>query len=120
MKQVVRRQDTALDQPVRLMAYQSVPVFGGLAGKLRVNDGMTHGVLAVLIDPRVQRREIVVEDVLVRLGLTVGSDCFGPSAGEGLAGIQGVTRSRVLAHRRNSGSSLFWASHSHSHFSTTT
>ena len=63
MKQVVRRQDAALDQPVRLMAHQSVPVFGCLAGKLRVNDGMPDGVLAVLIDPGVQGREIVVEDV---------------------------------------------------------
>ena len=89
MKQVVWRQDAALDQPVRLMAHQSVPVFGCLAGKLRVNDGMTHGVLAILIDPRVQRREIVVEDLLVRLGLTVSSHGFGPSAEEGVAGIQG-------------------------------
>ena len=68
------------------MAYQSLPVFGGLAGKLRVNDGMTHGVFAILIDPRVQGREIVVEDVLVRLGLAVG---FGPSTEKSVAGIQG-------------------------------
>ena len=73
-----------------MLAHQSVPVFGGLAGKLRVNDGMPDGVLAVLIDPRVQRRVIVVEDVLVRLGLTVGSHGFGPSAEEGLSGIQGL------------------------------
>ena len=86
MKQVVRRQDAALDQPVRLMAHKSIPVFRRLAGKLRVNDGMAHGVLAVLTDPRVQGRKIVVEDVLVRLGLTVGSHGFGPSAEEGLAG----------------------------------
>ena len=30
--------------------------------KLRVNDGMTHGVLAILIDPWVQGGEIIVED----------------------------------------------------------
>ena len=71
------------------MAHQSVPVFGRLAGELRVNDGMPDGVLAILIDPRVQGREIIVEDVLLRLGLTVGSHGFGPSAEEGLAGIQG-------------------------------
>ena len=71
------------------MVHESVPVFGCLAGKLRVNDGMPDGVLAILIDPRVQGREIVVEDVLVRLGLTVGSHGFGPSAEEGLSGIQG-------------------------------
>ena len=89
MKQVVRRQDATLDQPVRLLAHQSVPVFGCLASKLRVNDGMAHRVLAVLTDPRVQGREIVVEDVLVRLGLTVSSHGFGPSAEEGVSGIQG-------------------------------
>ena len=78
-----------MDQPVRLMAHESFPFLGCLAVKLRVNDGMAHGVLAILIDPRVQGREIIVEDLLVGQGLTVSSHGFGPPTEEGISGIQG-------------------------------
>ena len=71
------------------MTHESDPVLGRLAGKLRVNDRMAHGVLAILIDSRVQGREIFVEDMLVGQGVTVGSHGFGPSTEEGVSGIKG-------------------------------
>ena len=40
--------------------------------------------------------EIVVEDMLVRLGLTVGSHVFGPSAEEGVWGVQRRQQFQVL------------------------
>ena len=83
----MRRQDAALDQPVRLMAHESFPFLGGLAVKLRVNDGMSHGVLAILIDPRVQGGEIIVEDLLVGQGLTMSSHGLGPSTEKSIAWI---------------------------------
>ena len=54
-----------------------------------MNDGIPDQVLAVLVDVRVQGREIVVVNALVRLGPTVGSHGFRPSAEEGVSGIQG-------------------------------
>ena len=49
---------------------------------------MTHGVLAIFNDPRVQGGEIIVEDVLVGQGLTMSSHGFGPSAEKSIAWIQ--------------------------------
>ena len=79
--------------------------------------GMTDGVGAVLVDPRVKGTDIHVPNLFARFHAMIEFNGIGASAEKGISWVQGELMSRFFTNCWMSGWFFFKRFHSHSHIS---